>query len=125
MQVNRRMVLGTGVACAATSLFGHSVHADFAPEPGAWRRFEITTKLTIARPKGATVRAWVPMPAITEPDWIKAEGTRWTSNADQAQDRRDAVSGAVFVNAEWEPGTGPAEIEVVSVVATQDRAPWI
>src|SRR5260221_14789155 len=39
-------------------------HKEFAPRPGPWRTFEITTRVEVAKPAGVT-RLWLPLPALT------------------------------------------------------------
>ena len=53
--------------------------AVFAPQPGAWREFQIVTKLEIANAKGKT-QAWIPVPSVNEKDWFKSSASQWTTN---------------------------------------------
>lgn len=120
--MNRRTVLGTGAAFGALALAGQGAQAAFAPVPGPWRRFEVTTTIDIARPTPSTVRAWIPVPAVNGPGWMRTEGSRWTSNAARAQEHSDPTNGAVFVDATWDADAAPASLKLVSVVLTRDRA---
>jgi transglutaminase-like putative cysteine protease len=50
----------------------------FAPTPGAWRTFRVTTTCTF--PKEGAVQAWIPIPTFTETDWMKPGGTEQVGN---------------------------------------------
>jgi hypothetical protein len=41
--------------------------AVFAPQPGAWRNFQVVTKIEIAKAEGRT-QAWIPVPSVNERD---------------------------------------------------------
>jgi hypothetical protein len=49
-------------------------------------------------------------------------GTNWTGNADFAEIARDPAYGAEFVRLDWRAGSGGRRAEIVSRVATRDRA---
>src|SRR5262249_16672649 len=93
----------------------------FTPRPDAWRKFEVTTRIEIASARGKA-QAWVPLPAVTEPDWMHPLGNRWTTNAQSAQLERDAKYGAEMLHAEWAESERAPVVEVVSRIATRDRA---
>ena len=60
--MNRRKFLQSGAAAAALASLPRISFAQqlpFEPRPGAWRTFEITTRVEVLKPAGAT-RAWVP-----------------------------------------------------------------
>lgn len=65
MTMNRRELLGTGAALAAASMWpgGASAQGAFAPNPGAWRNYQVVTRLEIAKPAGMT-QAWIPLPGL-------------------------------------------------------------
>ena len=67
----RRELLRNGAALAAIAILPRTVSADtpFAPKPDAWRKFEITTRVTMVNPSGKT-QAWLPLPAVAEPESI-------------------------------------------------------
>ena len=65
-QPARRQFLRAAASCAVSSLPVYSLaqsdqtpERQFAPQPGAWRTFEVTTRVEIAAPRGQT-RVWVP-----------------------------------------------------------------
>src|SRR5262245_38557853 len=102
MMVHRRELLKAGAVLAASASFPNMVSAEaaFAPTPGAWRRFRVTTKLDIDKPVGA-VRAWIPLPGVNEANWSRSGQSAWMTNADHAQVWRDPGSGAPLLHAEW------------------------
>lgn len=117
----RRLLKTTAAASLAAGLPRWAVAAGgFDPQPGAWRTFEIVTRLEIAKPEGKT-QAWIPVPAVNEAAWFKSLGSEWTTNGTAALGR-EAKYGAEFVHAEWKDGEAAPVIQVVSKIATRDRA---
>ena len=121
MQIDRRALLKTVGAASALAILPRQGAALFAPEPDAWRRFEVVTR--IALPEGSgPAQIWVPVPTITEPDWMEALESSWTTTADRAELKTDPENGASFVHASWDEGEGERVLDLTSVVATRDRA---
>ncbi|AXK81090.1 transglutaminase domain-containing protein [Pseudolabrys taiwanensis] len=121
MNFDRRTLLKAGAAVSlAAGLPRFASASGFNPQPGAWRTFEIVTKLEIAKPEGKT-QAWVPVPAVNEADWFKSLGSEWTTNG-TASLKREAKYGAEFVHVEWKDGEASPVIQVVSRMSTRDRA---
>src|SRR5712664_923696 len=100
---------------------GAFADAPFTPKPDAWRKFEITTRVEIVNPSGK-VQVWLPLPAVAEPDWTQPLGNEWTSNAKSAVLKRDAKYGAQMLHVEWADGERAPVAEVMSRIATRDRA---
>jgi transglutaminase-like putative cysteine protease len=119
--MKRRLFLQSGAAAAVASALPSVGFAlsRFDPRPGAWRTFEITTRVEIDIPEGET-RAWVPVPSI-EGDYQKVLGHRWSGNGSMRL-VRDAKYGAAMVMAEWPASAGTPLLEVTSTVSTRDRA---
>jgi transglutaminase-like putative cysteine protease len=122
MPMNRRDVLKAGGALAAVSALPGAALAQstFAPKPGAWRTFQTVTRLEIAKAEGV-VQAWVPLPAFSEPDWFRPDGSTWTTNG-KAEKKRDAKYGAEFLHVTWNDGEKSPLVEVTSKFATRDRS---
>ena len=127
MPIDRRMMLQAGAAAALTGALPSRLRAQnaFAPSPGAWRGYEVKTRLEIAEPSG-TVQAWIPLPSVTEDDWMRAGGSLWRTNG-VARLRRDPKYGAEILHVTWPAPAAPAGpdapvVEVVSQVLTRDRA---
>jgi transglutaminase-like putative cysteine protease len=122
MYFDRRTVLKAGAAMSLSAGLPRlaSAHGAFNPQPGAWRTFDVVTRLEIAKPDGKT-QAWVPVPSVNEADWFKSLDTTFTSNG-RAALKRDAHYGAEFVHVEWKDGEAAPSIQVTSRVSMRDRA---
>ncbi len=126
MTTARRSLLKGGAALGAMIAAPTWLHAQttapaerrFAPEAGIWRTFEVTTRVEIAAPVGAT-RVWLPVPSV-DTAWQQSLDTRFSSNGTTRMGS-DLVEGARFVYAEFAAGVTPV-IEVTSRVQTQNRA---
>ncbi|MFT3732906.1 MAG: transglutaminase domain-containing protein [Hyphomicrobium sp.] len=122
MKLTRRDVLKTGGAVSAMAMMpSWPARADFAPQPGTWRKFEIFTRVNIANAPGSA-QAWIPLPAFSSPDWFKPEGSTWQTNAKFAEIGKDPNSDAQFLHVIWAEGESAPVIEVKSAFATQSRA---
>lgn len=122
MSVDRRKLLKAGAALAAASALPYAAHAEtrFDPRPGAWRKFQVATRIELA-PTGGTSQAWIPVPAVNERDWFTSLGSNWTSNG-RATLARDPKYGAEMLRVEWADGEKAPVVEVTSIIATRDRA---
>src|SRR6266540_414315 len=121
--MKRREFLRGGAALTAVAALPHSALAQtpFAPRPDAWRKFEVTTRVEIVKPAGK-MQVWLPLPAVAEPGWIEPLGNEWTSNGQSAQLKRDTKYGAQMLHVEWADGERTPVVQVVSRIATRDRA---
>jgi transglutaminase-like putative cysteine protease len=122
--LNRRHLLLRSTAALAGAALGPCVRAEeerrFAPQPGRWRTFELTTRVEVLDAKGAT-KVWLPVPSVDR-DFQRSEASHWSGNAKSAQLVADPVhGGARMLYAEFEPGAMPV-VELTSRVQTQDRA---
>lgn len=122
MHFDRRTILKAGAAVSLSTGLPRfaSAYGTFNPQPGAWRTFQVTTKLDIAKTEGKT-QAWIPVPSVNEADWFKSLGSEFTGNG-KATLVRDPKYGAQFVHVEWKDGEKAPAIEVTSKIATRDRA---
>jgi len=122
MHLDRRTLLKAGAvipfAAGLPRLAGAQVNFD--PQPGAWRNFQIVTRIEIAKPAGQ-MQAWVPVPSVNESEWFRSLGSEWTGNGTSALARDDKYA-AQFVHAEWKAGEAAPVLEVTSRVAARDRA---
>jgi transglutaminase-like putative cysteine protease len=92
-----------------------------AAKPG-WRTFEVTTRVEVADPAGVT-KVWLPLPLVRDTAYQQRLGEDgWTGNARAARVHRDEKYDAALLYAEWPEGEKAPVIEVVSRVATRDRA---
>ena len=124
-QPARRRFLRTAAAYAASSLPLYSLaqsadglERQFAPQPGAWRTFEVTTRLDIAAPRGQT-RVWVPVPSVNTA-WQKSLESGISSNG-SARMLADGSAGARMVYAEFDAAQTQPFVEVSSRIQTQNR----
>src|SRR5262249_30050508 len=92
----------------------------FAPHPGAWHTYEMTTRVEILWPEGVT-RAWLPVPALTN-DYQHVLDNRWSGNATTTEVMTEPKSGAAMLYAEFPNDQEDPVVELVSRVKTQDRA---
>ena len=119
----RREFLRSGAALTVIAALPRCAFADmlFTPRPDAWRKFEVTTRVEIVKPSGKA-QVWLPLPAVAEPDWTQPLGNEWTTNAKSAVPKRDVKYGAQMLHVEWADGERAPVVEVVSRIATRDRA---
>lgn len=125
--ITRRAFMASSAALSAAALLPRGAFAQpaFAPEPGAWRNFQVVTRLEVAKPDGKTdgkVRAWVPLPAFSEDQWFRPGGSSWSTNASTAEVVGDPRFGAQMLALEWPAGESAPAVEITSKVATRDRA---
>ena len=94
----------------------------FAPLPGPWRTYEITTTIELVAAQGPA-QAWIPLPAFAQPNWIRPQPPRrmWTNATTATIARGDAASGTQMLYAQWASNTPIPSIELVSRAATRDR----
>ncbi len=127
--MNRRTFLRTAAslsAAAATSRVtgfvapAHAQQKEFAPRPGTWRTFEITTRVEILEPAGVG-RAWLPIPSVKS-EFQKPLGDQWTGSAKVMKVATDNAYGANMLYAEFAPGETAPVVELTSRFQTQDRA---
>jgi transglutaminase-like putative cysteine protease len=120
--MDRRLFLKSGTAAAALASLPRLTFAQqlpFDPRVGAWRTFEISTRVEVLKPSGTT-RAWIPVPSV-EGDYQKLIGNTWSGNG-AARLARDGKYGAAMVAAEWGAGEKAPVLEVVSAFSTRNRA---
>ncbi len=104
MMIDRRDMLKGGVAATLAATLPRTVSAQtvFAPQPGAWRQFQITTKLEIAKADGVT-QAWIPLPAVNEDAWFQSNGSTWRTNGRGAV-KRDPKYASEILHVEFNDG---------------------
>jgi transglutaminase-like putative cysteine protease len=123
MNLARRELLQAGTASALAAILPGQAwsQSSFSPRPGAWRRFEIVTRVEL-RQSALAAQAWIPLPSFEAPDWFRAESSTWTTNALTTERVRDPKYGAEMLHVVWRKGEMAPHVEVVSNVATRDRA---
>src|ERR1700676_4502137 len=113
MTFDRRELLKSGAALSMVAAFPNVALAQsvFAPAPGAWRTFQIVTRLEIAKPDGE-MQAWVPLPSVNEADWSRPGGSTWKTNATTAEVKLDSKYGAEMLHVEWADAEKAPVVEV-------------
>jgi transglutaminase-like putative cysteine protease len=120
--MHRRNFIQAGAAAGLLSAlprFSQSQQLPFDPRPGAWRTYEITTRVEVLKPSGAT-RVWVPVPSV-EGEYQKVAGNNWSGNS-AARLARDGKYGAAMVVGEWSGGEQKPLLDVISTFSTRNRA---
>ena len=103
--MHRRRFLKTAAViplAAALPRAASAQQSTFNPQPGAWRTYEITTRVEVLKPAGVT-RVWVPVPSLEE-TWQKPLDNSWTGNAQTMRVVADGKYGAGIFFAEWPAG---------------------
>ncbi|OLB95871.1 MAG: transglutaminase [Candidatus Rokubacteria bacterium 13_1_40CM_68_15] len=89
--------------------------------PAGWRTFEVTTKVEVTEPKGVT-RVWLPVPLMTDTDYLKRLGDNWTGNTSVTRLYRDEKYDAGILYGEWRQAEAAPVVELTSRFATRDRS---
>ena len=128
--MNRRMFLTTATKlsglAAVAGVPGVVVRAraddkpPFAPRPGVWHTYELTTRSEILFTEGVT-RVWLPVPALSN-DYQQVLDNRWSGNATTAKVMTEPKYGASMLYAEFPKDQNDPMVELVSRFKTQDRA---
>src|SRR5438093_13722174 len=102
-----RMAAAVPAVAAASQLapFASPARAqqkEFAPRPGTWRTFEITTRVEVLEPAGVN-RVWVPLPSV-KCEYQRPLGDQWTGNAKVMKTATEPHYGATMLYAEFASG---------------------
>src|SRR5262245_30077352 len=119
--MRRRTFIQAGAAASALASlprFAQAQQLPFDPQPGGWRTFQITTRVEILKPEGAS-RAWIPLPSV-ESDYQKVIGNSWSGNA-SVRKATDPKYGAGMAAVEWSASEKTPVVEVTSTFATRNR----
>jgi len=110
------LAVSAGLAFSGVPNLARLVRAD---EGAKWRTFEVTTRVEVLNPVGG-VRAWVPIPLLTNTNYFKRMDDTWTGNYSSVKSvPYDKYTGFVF--AEWPAAEKAPVLEVKSKFMTQDR----
>jgi len=91
----------------------------FNPQSGPWRTFELTTRVDIPKPEGAT-QVWLPLASVNG-DYQRVLGSSHASNG-RTQLLADGNEGAKMLHAEFPASESRPYIELTDRVQTQNRA---
>ena len=92
---------------------------NFAPQSGAWRTFDVTTRVDVLKPQGAT-QLWLPIPSVNS-DYQRSQGNSFSSNG-ATQLTQDGRDGAKMLYVEFASSQAAPFVELTSRVQTQGRA---
>ena len=90
----------------------------FTPQPGHWRTFEVTTRVDIVKPEGAT-RVWLPIPSVNT-DWQQSLESSFSSNG-KTQLTADEHYGARMLYVAFAENEAQPFVELTSRIQTQNR----
>ena len=91
----------------------------FNPQPGAWRQFDVTTRVDITNATGLT-QAWLPVPSV-DSDWQRSLTHDFSSNG-SGQFVEDGRYGARMLHVVFSDGEKAPFVELTSRVQTRGRA---
>lgn len=127
--MNRRRFIKVGAAfpavAAISQLPGIQTHAlaqqkTFAPKPGTWRTYEVTTQVEVLVPTGVT-RVWLPVPSI-DSDYQKSLQSTWTAEGGKVRMVEESKYGAKILTAEFPASVTTPKVQLISRFQTKDRA---
>ncbi len=121
--MNRRQFLKAGATVPVVAAGGVVISAvsttSLAQSPTTWRVFEVTTRVEVLKPVGAT-RVWLPTPLTADTEYQKSLGNQWNAEGGTATYSQDIRSAMGIVAAEWGEGTKPV-LTLTSRIATANR----
>ena len=119
----RRFITNSALALVASSLpainFAATPERKFAPQPGQWRTFDVTTRVDFAKPQGAT-QLWLPIPSVNS-DWQQSLNNSFSSNG-KAKLTSDGQQGVRLLYVDFAADVAQPFVELTSRVRTQNRA---
>ncbi|MCJ7798777.1 MAG: transglutaminase domain-containing protein [Polaromonas sp.] len=121
----RRFMKNTAVAAITAALpainFAQTpvpVHSHFAPQSGAWRTFEVSTRVDIPKADGVT-RVWLPIPSVNTSYQRSLENSFSTNGV--AKLMQDGQDGAKMLYVEFPASQAQPYAVLTSRVQTQNR----
>ena len=122
-KLNRRRLINVGalaLASAGVPMTARAQQRKFAPRPGEWRSFEVTTSVEVQDAQGPT-RLWLPLPSVDR-EFQQSLSHRWSGNAKSARIVSDTRYGASMLYAEFDDTSPAPALSVTSGVRTRGRA---
>lgn len=117
--MNRREFVRTGMGVAGLAMANRAGLRAQSETPPRWRTFEITTRVRVLHPRGAT-RVWLPTPLAVAP-YQKTMGDSYHPGGGTAVMIETNENEPDMLGCSWDEGVDPALI-LVSRVATTDYA---
>ena len=123
MNLRRTLLKNAATLSAAYTLpalgLAQSSPRQFNPQPGAWRTFEVTTRVDVLQAERAT-QVWLPVPSV-DSDWQRSIDNSWSSNG-AARMESDRRYGARLLHITFAPGEKKPWVEYSSRIQTRNRA---
>lgn len=116
--MHRRRFLASAAMAPVAVAAGRLATVRAADEGDKWRRFEVTTEVTLT---AAPASLWLPI-AQTARSYQRALSLYWEGTADRAELVEDPVYGSQLLRLSWKPGDNARQVRVVQTVEVQDRA---
>ncbi len=92
----------------------------FQPRALSWRTFKVATSAIVAADT-PPIKAWIPIPAFDEADWMRPGTTIWDSNADSVEIVHVGPWATRMLYAQWQRPRPDAHITATSLVSARDR----
>ena len=119
MSTRRHFIQTAAAATAVASLPTFAQERRFAPQPGDWRTFEVTTRVDLNMQQGAT-QLWLPIPSI-DTEWQRSLESSFTSNG-SATRGADRTTGARMLQVSFDAANAKPFVELTTRVQTRSRA---
>jgi transglutaminase-like putative cysteine protease len=121
MQTRRHFLQFAAASGAIASPFAALAQEQrrFAPQPGSWRTFDLTTRVDVNLSQGAT-RVWLPIPSVNA-DWQRSGESSFATNG-KATRVSDGEEGAGILLVDFDPAITQPFVELTTRVQTQNRA---
>jgi len=120
---NRRTLLKSAAAAAGSLTLPLGAFAQerrFAPQPGDWRTFELTTRVEPNLAQGAT-RAWLPIPSVDNGEWQRSLESNYSTNGTVTR-VTDGREGAQILQVDFDASVKQPFVELTTRVQTRNRA---
>ena len=115
----QRSAATLSAACLPALSAAQQAERRFEPQPGAWRRFEVTTRVDLLKPQGAS-QVWLPIPSVNS-DWQASQASSFSTNG-QAVLAQDGSYGAKMLHVQFPASEAKPYVELTSRVDTRNRA---
>lgn len=91
----------------------------FNPQPGAWRTFQVQTRIQVMQTQGET-KLWIPLSSIHS-DWQQTENAEWKTSG-QARPMRDSVQGLRILNVNFDASDAKPTVDLTETIRVKSRA---
>lgn len=113
----RAFIQSTASAIALPILYPYSSSHAQASE---WKTYEITTEITLDAPN-QKVRAWLPLPLITNTDYFTTQSIKTDGDASRTAIVKTPSGDTQLLSAEWDGSNSACNLSTTFVVTTRER----